>query len=122
MLIEKAPDALSLDDACRTIACAFGPLKDLAQANPVLDGRAVDGDDEFCHRPRVGRQLIIPKLIYHQCHGFIQGFRLYFNIMRDAVRVRERDAAASHEPILTYSPFIRYIVRRVNPETTEKAS
>ena len=60
------------DDSRRAIASALGPTHDQNQPDETFHRCAMDGDVPL-HR----------------------GFRLHFNVTRDAVRVLERDAAGS---------------------------
>jgi len=58
LVIEKAHDALPLDDASRTVARPLSPLHHLVKPQAMLDGRAVDGDHKFSHRPHLRGKLV----------------------------------------------------------------
>jgi hypothetical protein len=89
MLIEKAPDALPLEDAGGPVSRTMGPPGHLIESKPMLCGGAVYGDGELRHRTDLGGQLIRPKLRDRQGDGLIEGFGLDFNVMRDSIGVRE---------------------------------
>jgi hypothetical protein len=48
--MEKAHNPLPLYDSRRTIARAFGPLRDLTESDAMLHCGSMDGDNELSHR------------------------------------------------------------------------
>jgi len=58
LLIEKAHDALAIDDASGTFARASSPLRYLVKPQAVFDSRAVDGNHELGHRPHFRGEFV----------------------------------------------------------------
>lgn len=84
-MIEKAHDALPFDDARGTVAGALSPLHYLVKPQAMLDSRAVNGNHKFGHRPYFGCKLVGAEFGNRKRYSLVKGFRLNFNIMRDAV-------------------------------------
>ena len=70
----------------------------------------MDDDGEFCHRSGDTAHGICPELGNRYCHGLKERISMHLNRVRNAVRVRERHAAAGHSGIISqlfafYSPI-----------------
>ena len=109
--VEKAHDALPFDDARGTVAGALSPLRYLVKPQAMLDSRAVNGNHKFGHRPYFGGKFVGAEFGNRKRYSLVKGFRLNFNIMRDAVGIGKRDPAAVHESIIALvSLFVRHAV------------
>jgi hypothetical protein len=72
----------------------------LIEPQAVLDGRSVDGNHEFRHRPHFRRKFVGAEFCNREGYSLIKRFRPNFNIMRDAVGVGRRDPASVHGAII----------------------
>jgi hypothetical protein len=107
-VIEKAHDALAFDDARGTVARALSPLRYLVKPHAMLDSRAVNGNHKFGHQPYFWGKFVGAEFGNRKRYSLVEGFRLHFNIMRDAVGIRKRDPAAIHGRIIAVvSSFVR---------------
>jgi hypothetical protein len=99
-VIEKAHDALPFDDARGTVARALGPLRYLVKPQAMLDSRAVNGNHKFGHRSDFCGEFVGTEFGNRKRYSLVEGFRLNFNIMGDAVGIGKRDPAAVHGSII----------------------
>jgi hypothetical protein len=100
--MEKAHNPLPLYDSRRTIARAFGPLRDLTESDAMLHCGSMDGDNELSHR------ALRPELCNGERNGFTKRFCLYINVKQDSVGVGKRDPAAVQGSIIARcSSFVR---------------
>jgi hypothetical protein len=77
----------------------------------MLDSRAVNGNHKFGHRPYFGGKFVGAEFGNRKRYSLVKGFRLNFNIMRDAVGIGKRDPAAVHGSIIALvSPFVRHAI------------
>jgi hypothetical protein len=71
VLIQKAHDALPLDNSSRAVARALAPLGYLIQSNAMLNSRTVYCDYEFRHRADVFGQLVLAEFRHSLRHIFV---------------------------------------------------
>jgi hypothetical protein len=83
-----------------TVARALSPLRYLVKPEAVLDSWPMDCDYELRHRPNLCGNLVGSEFGNRERYSFVKGFRLNFNIMRDAVGIGKRDPAPVHGAII----------------------
>ena len=67
----------------------LNPLCNLIQANPVLDGRTLDGHREFRHGARNFCQLVRSEFGDGEAYCFIERVGVHIHYMRYSVRAGE---------------------------------
>jgi hypothetical protein len=77
----------------------LSPFRYLTQADPMLYNRPFNDNGEFGHRTGPRDDWIVPESGDREGHGFVEGFGLYVNAVRDTGAISERDTATgdAHE-------------------------
>jgi hypothetical protein len=85
----------ALHYSCWSFSCRFlSPFRYLMQADPMLYGWPFNDDRKFSHRLGPGDKRIAPETCNCKGHGFVKGFGVDVNAMRESVGIGEGNAAA----------------------------
>jgi hypothetical protein len=75
-------------------------LRYLVKPQAMLDSRAVNGNHKFGHRSDFCGEFVGTEFGNRKRYSLVEGFRLNFNIMGDAVGIGKRDPASVHGSII----------------------